>query len=210
MTDAATVTVIGSGVAATDPDEVTIAVGVNGVAATPAEAMADTAAALAALRAALLGNGANERRMQTSGVSLHPDWDHSHEGRRLVGYVASVGLTVTLAADAQVGQLLDAALRAAGEAARIGGLRWDVADRAAAEESARAAAFADARSRAEHYAQMSGRSLGAVVRIDERSDFGMPRRPAARFLAASASLEMDADAGEVEITSSVTVTWELA
>src|SRR5947209_207973 len=209
MTDAATVTVIGSGVAAVEPDEVTIAVGVSGDAASPAQAMSDAAAALAAERDALLDNGATDRRMQTSGLSVHPDWDHTHTGRRLVGYVASVGLTVTVAAHTSLGPLLDAAVRAGGDAARVGGLRWEVADRAAAEESARAAAFADARTRAEHYAQMAGRALGAVVRIDERCDFGMPQPHGARFLAASAAGGIDADPGEVDIASSVTVTWEL-
>jgi len=210
VSDDATVTVVGSGVAIVQPDVLSAMLGVEVRDASPSAAMNAAAGALASVRSAVLSAGAGERDLQTIGVSVRPDWDHDGRRPQLVGYLAQIGLRVKLREVAGIARLLDAAVSAGGDAARLHGLRWEISDTATPERSARAAAFADARSRVEHYAAMAERAVGAVVRIDETRGWDgeapMPRR----YFAASASMgEMEADPGEAEVRSSVTVTWEL-
>jgi uncharacterized protein len=209
VSDAATVTVVGVGSAKTDPDTLTVGLGVVAVADTPAAALDGAARALHAVRTAVLDSGVPEQRLQTSRLTLQPSWDHHGKRPRVAGYATDVGLAVTLDDVEGLGGLLDAAVAAGGEAARVNGMRWQIHDVAAAEALARAAAFADARRRAEHYAAMAGRQLGAVTVIEEQSG-PYPGANRAFALAASAGKpSFDADPGELDVVSTIKVTWEL-
>jgi uncharacterized protein len=208
MTDPATVTVVGNGITAIEPDTLSITIGVTVTAATPSAALQEASEAMHAVRAAVLAEGIAETDVQTSRVSVQQDWDHSRGSGGPAGYTADIGMHLATSSTERVGRLLESAVTAGGDAARVHGVGWTISDPASAAESARTAAFADARSRAEHYATLAGRGLGAVSRVDEGSGFerGSPYRTVA--LAASAG-EMELDRGEVAVRANVVVTWEL-
>jgi uncharacterized protein YggE len=184
--------------------------GVELTATSPAAALDAAAAALDRMRADVLGAGVPESALQTSRLSVQPEWSHEGQRPRLVGYTAHVGLTVTVGDPGRIGAVLAAAVSDGGDVVRVYSLGWRLRDSAAAEQDARHAAFADARERAEHYAALSGCSLGQVLQVDERGDDFRPRGRAmpVRYSGA-ASMEMGVDPGEVAVTATVTVTWEL-
>ena len=77
-------------------------------------------------------------------------------------------------------------------------------------EQARAAAFEDARAKAEQYASLAGRPLGPVLRVTEQPERGIP---VPRFAAANAAIDagagMPVEAGESTVTATVTVRFSL-
>ncbi len=99
-------------------------------------------------------------------------------------------------------------LSAAGDRARLHGLQVLVSDPQAAARDARAAAFADARDRAEQFAALAGRGLGELLELTETPGRGTPVGRAFKPMAAEAA--MPVDAGTEEIEAHVTTTWAWA
>jgi uncharacterized protein YggE len=131
-------------------------------------------------------------------------------GQQVVAYVATTGLTVVVRELARAPEVLDAVVRSGGEALRVHGLALEVSDAKQAAAAAQAAAFDDARDAAERLAGKAGRELGEVVRIDAAPHvLPGPPIPMARVALASSTEAMPVEAGETEISSSVTVTWRL-
>lgn len=208
MSERQTVSVVGHGDAQIQPDVVIVSLGVEVVAASPAAALQGCSEALSGVRTALLDTGVAAPRMQTSQISVQPLWREDRYRSVPAEYSARAGLAVSVDDPAGLGRLLAAATAAGGDAARVHSIRWACSDPAAAEATARDAAFNDARRRAEQYATLAGRSIGSVVRITEGDD-GFRSRRFGNELFAGASAAMDVDAGEVAVTAAVTVTWEL-
>src|SRR4051794_36741521 len=157
MTDPQTITVVGAGTSPTPPDVVVVRLGVDVTDRTPADALDRSSTALELVRAAVLDAGVDRQRLQTSQVSLQPEWEHSGGRPRPSGYTATLGLTVSVQVPERLGEILSVAVAAGGDAVRMEGLSWSVGDPHAAQSAARESAFADARRRAEHYAALAGR-----------------------------------------------------
>lgn len=209
MSETPTVTVVGVGRAATEPDAIVVGLGVISVADSPAAALDGAAGALHEVRSAVLAHGVSDQRLQTTRITLQPNWEHHGKRPRVDGYATEVGLVVTLDGADGLGELLDVAVAAGGDAARVNGMRWQIRDLAAAEELARASAFADATRRGEHYAAMAGRRLGAVRAITEEAGPHQGAYRAVSLAAAGGKHMFEADSGELEVMSTITVTWEL-
>ena len=97
-----------------------------------------------------------------------------------------------------------------GNAARINGISYSIADDSALVSDARARAFTDAEKRARQYAELAGLSLGTVISISETSGGGptpmpMPVERGAPMAAADVPLSP----GEQTVSFSVTAVWEL-
>lgn len=192
------------------PDMATISLGVVVPGDTAAAALRDNSARLAAVIERLRAQGIAARDLQTSGLTLGPQYHHSSDGAppRLTGYEAGNQLTVQVRDLARLGEILDAAV---GEGAdRFHGLSFAVTEPAALLDAARLKAVAEARRRAEQMATAAGARLGPVLEITDEG-----QRPAPRPLAYGARLAMAADAvpvepGEVSYTVAVRVVWALA
>jgi uncharacterized protein len=85
-------------------------------------------------------------------------------------------------------------------------------DTSALASAAREAAWADALARATQLAELSGRSLGDVISIDEAGG-GTPRLLGAQRMAMDAAVAGEAaptlDAGEAYVTIALAVRWSL-
>jgi uncharacterized protein len=161
------ITVAGTGEAETVPDRAGFTFGVETRRKTAAEALAVNSVQMRALIAALRNAKIPARDIQTSSVSLWPDYTDT--GSERVGYVAtnSVSVTVSVAA---AGNVVDAAVSAGAD--QVDGPSLTAADTDALERTALRAAVADARQRAEALAGAAGVELGAVISIQEESDGG--------------------------------------
>lgn len=197
-----TVSVVGEGRAASTPDVATLQLGVETTDATLTTAQADNSRRNTALRARLRELGVEARDMQTFGYNVGQD--HGPEGP--IGYRVSNMIRITVRALDRVGTLLDAAIEAG--ANRVHHVGFGSLDAAEAQQQAREAAMADARTKAAHYAALAGTRLGAVLAIAE----GGATPPTFARAAAPMRAMMSAtpiDPGENTITVAIHVTYAI-
>jgi len=201
------VTVTGRGRASAPYDVAILNVAAAARAANPSDATARASYAMAAMREAVVRGGADEATLRTTSVSLSPVHD---PWPTVVGYEASLSLSVRITDLEHVGSMLVAAVQAGGDGARVDGITFSHADPATLESSAREAAYADARAKAEQYAGLAGQALGEVRHVVEAEMGGgaAPRRMMA-MAAADAGGGAPVDAGEGSVNAVVTVTWAL-
>ncbi|CUS03827.2 conserved exported protein of unknown function [Candidatus Promineifilum breve] len=160
------ITVIGQGTAYGQPDQATVIVGVESFAPTVQEATTQNQTTLDNVMAALETAGIAAEDIQTTNYSLYAEQIYGDKGPEgIAGYRISNQVNVKIRDVAVVGDVLAAVTEAGANA--IYGINFAVADPAALEAEARAAAVADARKRAESLAELGGVALGDVVIISE-------------------------------------------
>ena len=160
------VTVVGQGTAYGQPDQATVIVGVDTFAPTVEEATAQNQATLDSVMAALETAGIATEDIQTTNYSLYAEQIYGDNGPEgIAGYRVSNQVNVKIRDISMVGDVLAAVTTAGANA--IYGVNFSVADPAALEAEARAAAMDDARKRAESLAELGGVSLGDIVVISE-------------------------------------------
>ena len=164
------ITVNGTGKVTIKPDLATITIGVQAQAPTAAEAQAQASAAMAKVVEAIKGNGIAEADIATQWVSLEPQYNYknnSSEPPIVTGYVSNQTVSVKVRDLTRIGPVIDSSVAAG--ANQVSGISFSVADPAAAASQARAAAIADAKTRASELANAAGVTLGAATMITEVS-----------------------------------------
>ena len=196
------ISVTGTGTVQAVPDMATLSIGVTTQGATAAEAMAANSARLEQVMRQLSLAGIQAADIQTSNLSLNPDWGSSSSGQAAAGFIATNTLTIRVRALDDLGAVLDAAV--AEGANTLYGLTFGLADPGPALDAARKDAVQAARVRAELLAEAAGVELGRIVRIAEGGS-GTDPQPMYRAEAASVPIA----AGELGLTADVTITFEI-
>ena len=201
-----TLTVTGTAIVNGAPDQATLSLGVTTTGATAAAAMGANNDAASAVIARLIAAKVAERDMQTTGLSLNPNWVMNAAGtaQEIQGYTASSTLTVRIDALDTAGAILDAAI--ADGANTLNGLTFGLTDPRPLEDDARKAAVADALARAQVLAQAAGETLGPIVSITEG---GGGQQPMPMLFKAAADSAVPLAAGEVGVSAEVTIVWQL-
>jgi uncharacterized protein YggE len=160
------------------------------------------------VRAAVRADGVDPKDMQTSDVSLYPSYNRKGT---VNGYTVNEMLTVKLRDLPKAGKVIGDAVTAGGNAARLQGVSFALEDNAALMGKARDAAFAEAKGKASRYAELSGRSLGQVELVSEQVPQGdQPMAYAKAMLqSGAADAAVPIDAGQSQVSVSVTVRWSL-
>jgi uncharacterized protein YggE len=197
------VTVTGRGHISAPYDAATLSLAANARAAKPADAAARAAYSMNGLREALLAHGITAAALVTTAVQLNPVHD---PWPTVVAYEATLSIAVSISDLGSMGSLLVAAVEAGGDGARVDGVSFRHQQSVELEREARALAFADARLKAEQYAELAGQVLGEVRQVLE-ADASMAR-PGARLLTAVAA-DMPIDAGDGQVDAVITVSWAL-
>jgi uncharacterized protein YggE len=142
------------------------------------------------------------------GYDLQQEWDYVNNQRVSRGYVARNTVDVRVDTIDRVGELLELAVGSG--ATSVGGVRFDLKDRAKLEREALRLAVAEARADADAAAAAAGLTIARVLRIDaQRFDGGpipMPRVAMMREQAAAASDAPPISGGQLEIRAHVTLT----
>ncbi len=201
-----TLTVTGKATVNAVPDQATLSLGVTTTGETAAAAMAANNDAASAVIARLIAAKVADRDMQTTGLSLNPNWVMNADGTEQViqGYIASSTLTVRIAALETAGLVLDAAVTDG--ANTLNGLTFGLANPRPIEDDARKAAVADALARAQVLALAAGETLGPIVSITEG---GGGQQPMPMLFKAAADSAVPLAAGEVGVSAEVTIVWQL-
>jgi uncharacterized protein len=202
------ITVTGEGVVDGAPDIATLSLGVTTFGDTAAAAMAANSASLSAVMARLKAAGIADRDMQTTNLSINPNWTGYDNGQkqRIDGYTASNQLTIRIRALDGLGAVLDAAIEDG--ANTLNGLTFGLSEPRPAMDAARKAAVEDARARATLLVEAAGARLGRIVSITEGGGYMAPQ-PMFRQMADSASA-VPVAGGEVATTATVTVVFEIS
>ncbi len=204
--DLGTVTASGTGKASATPDEATMSFGVT-TQDKEAKAALDSASKTAdQISSAVQKAGVDKKDIQTQNVSVYPI--NSPESAEITGYQASLNVEVTVRDLNDLSAVISAATNAG--ASNISGPRFDVADDATYQQQAIDEAVQDARKSAEAMAKAAGKSVGDVLRISTSgSDFTPVPMASADVSTRDAAIDVPIEPGQLDITASVTVVFEL-
>jgi uncharacterized protein YggE len=197
------ITVTGAGTAAISPDVVRLDLRVGHEAADVAAALSGASQGIGTASRVVREQGVADADIRTLGADVHQRFDKDGQAS---GFTAQQRLRVTVRRIESVGAILEAAAAELGNALLVDQVALDVADRSEGLMRAREAAFADARARAEQYAALAGAALGPVLEVAESG--AVPLGPPMRAMR-EAAMSMPIEAGELELTASVTVRWLL-
>jgi len=197
------VTVTGEATVAVAPDAAVIRIGVTSQDKTAREASEANAKQMTAVLAAIKDTGIADRDVQTSRLSLQPQYEPNKSGTaRLTGFQATNQVTVRIRDIDKLPVFLDRAIAAG--ANEMSGIEFVISEQSKLLDRARDDAIADARRKAELYAQAAGSKLGPVVSITEEGS-ATPPRPMQAMRAGAVPIAP----GEQTLRATVTVSYEL-
>jgi hypothetical protein len=204
------ISVAGEASISVPPDIAFVDAGVATDAKTAHEASEANNVAMGKVMAALKSANIDSRDIQTSRLSLQPQYAPNYAPNRsgpspIVGYRASNRVTVRIHDVTKVANVIDTLVGAG--ANDIGNVNFEVSQASKLLDDAREKAVADARRKAELYAKAAGVTLGAPVSISEE---GAPQ-PAfrAKMAMPAAAAPTPIAQGEETLSVSVSVTWAI-
>jgi uncharacterized protein YggE len=203
-------TVQAVGQAMVTPDQLTVSVSVSASGPTATEALSSDNSKAAAAIAALRAGGVEARDIQTSGLSLQPQYVYPKGVPVLTGYQVTNSVTATLRDMARAGAIIDAIVGAAGNALQIQSLSFSAAHPIVAEDLARSRADAQAASHAKTLAESAGAALGPICSLTDQSQSPAPSPPGNGFAtSASAGASVPIAAGTQTVSAQISVVYAL-
>jgi uncharacterized protein len=196
------------------PDMASITLGVETRNASAAGAVAENAMLMNSTISALLAAGIDEKDIQTSTFSLttRPEEPkpleatlNENENVTPPEFVATNRVTVRLNNISDVGKVLDASVAAGSN--NIQGISFNLKDPAPAKDEALVMAIDDAKRKAGVASAAAGVTLGRIIEISEGYSFVSARNEVAFSVAAPTT---PISPGEMEVTASVTMTYEIS
>ena len=208
--------ITGHGEVMATPDTAFVTSGVTSQGTTAKEALDANNADMKALIDTLKAAGIDSADIQTSGFSVSPNYVYSDardaNGYQLppkvVGYTVYNGVTVVVRDLTTLGSVLDQAVTVG--ANQISGVSFSVDDPKELLNEARKLAFADARDKAELYAEAAGTELGALALISEQTGSSQPQPY--MFKAEAAAMDrsvVPVEVGQLTFSIDVNVNWDL-
>lgn len=161
----------GEGKVSVRPDTGVVTLGVRATGQTAVQVQTQLNDAMNKVTGAIKGLGVNDQDIETENYSINPEYDFRPTGpgtQRITGYTANSNLVVKVRDINQVNSVLDIAT--AQGANQIGGVTFELSDKAKAQDEARKEAVAQAKQKAVQAASTVGFKLGKLVNYSE--DFG--------------------------------------
>ena len=192
------------------PDVATISAGVVTQAADANAAMRANATQMDKVMAAIRNAGIAERDVQTSGISLNPQYKYADNvPPQITGYQASNTVNVKVRDLSKLGKVLDTLVEQG--ANQVNGPNFEVDKPDEAYDEARVGALKKAQARATTYADALGLKVRRIVSISE-GGASFPRPiPMVRMMVASDGMakETSVAPGESTLSVSIDVVFEL-
>ncbi|MBB5884227.1 SIMPL domain-containing protein [Xanthomonas sp. LMG 8992] len=192
------------------PDVAAISAGVVTQATDSAAAMRQNAEQMTKVLAAIRAAGIADKDVQTSGVSLNPQYKYvENQAPQITGYQANNSVNLKVRDIAKLGKVLDAL--AAQGANQINGPTFEIDDPEPLYDQARVDALKKAQARAQTYAKALGLHVRRIVSISEGSSGGVrPPMPMMRAMAMKAEMDSTPVApGESSVSVNLDVVFEL-
>ncbi len=205
-TAAGRITVTGTGTGSGTPDQLTLSMGVQTSGGSVAAALQRANRAVRAVTAALGRRGVPASGVQTSGLSIQPQYTGNSPVP--AGYSVSESIQVTLRDLGAAGSQISAAVRAGGNATVVDGVSLSMNDTSALLSTARIRAVQNAKVKAAQEARALGRALGPAISVSEAA----PAQPLPEFpmAAAGSRSSVPVSPGTQQLSVTVTVVFALA
>jgi hypothetical protein len=162
-------TVQGTGQADGTPDVLTAVFGFSSTAPSATAALNQDNADVNQALLALSSKGVAQADLQTTGLTLAPQYVYPNGVPMRTGFAATNTVTATLRNTKTAGDAIDAVVNASGDAATINSLNFSFANPAQVEDQARSHAVHQAVAHAAAMAAASGRRLGPVCSLTDNT-----------------------------------------
>jgi uncharacterized protein YggE len=202
LADQRTITVNGTGIVTSVPNQADFTFGVSTNGNTASEALSANAKQMSKVIGVLKSLGIAKRNIQTAQISLSPNTNKT--GSAVINFTATNSVTARTKNIPASGKIIDGVVRAG--ANLVGGPSLTRSDQHALSRRALKAAIADARARASVIAAAAHVKLGRVRSVTEAS--GGPITSSADSAKAFATTPVEA--GTVRTEADVTVTFDIA
>jgi uncharacterized protein len=207
-----TLSVNGTGQVSLKPDIAYINMGVHTELPSASDAVAQNTADTQKLIDALKAAGIADADIRTSNFSIWQNQKYDPQSGQPNGTVYAVDNTVyvTVRDLAKLGNLLDAAVRAG--ANNVNSIQFDVADKTKALSDARKAAVEAAKKQAAELADAAGVTLGSIQSLQYFDSTPMPiveGKGLGGGATASADVAVPINPGQLQITATVTINFEI-
>jgi len=203
--------VTGEGKVSVVPDVAILNLGVEAQANSVAEAQGQAATAMTAVAAELSRFGVAEKDIKTQYFSIAPvrRWSEKDGREILIGYRVTNTVTAKVRQIEDTGAIIDAAAIAGGDYIRINNINFTVDNPAPYYDEARELAMADAKTKAEHLADLANVKLGRPTYINESGASIPVVREFYAGVPAPAAAPTPISPGETEIRLSVQVVYSI-
>ncbi len=207
-----TLSVTGTGEVRAQPDQAIVRLGVTQEGTTAREAQQKANSVAQAILTSLRQLGIDSKQIQTSQLTLYPVYTHNgpepvrSEPPRIAGYRASNILSVTVDKIEQVGQVVDAGLKAGSN--QVEGITFGLKDDTATRQQALTQAAGEARRKAETIAKALNVQLEGIHEVIEGGVSVMPVREMMMMARADASTPVAP--GEVTVNATLTVKYRIS
>ncbi|HUA36405.1 MAG TPA: SIMPL domain-containing protein [Candidatus Binataceae bacterium] len=204
-----TIVVDGSGEAQATPDTASLNLAIQTTGRTAAQASGANADLASKVVAALKSKLGDKGTVSTGGYSLNPEYDQrpGREHPSIVGYTAQNSITVETGQLDLVGELIDAAIGAGANSVNY--LNFSLKNDADARAKAITMATHDAREQAQALADALGVKLGKIVKATTVSEPQPIRMERPMMAMAKMSAPTPVEPGQVSVSASVTLTYEI-
>lgn len=205
-----TVSVSGKGTVSVKPDRATVSVGAWHQAETAIEAQSRVNEIIEEATKEIRKVKADGMLIQTSGLSLSPVYNYQRDKEpKIIGYRASIMLTVRIDDIDKTGAVIDAAMETGVN--QMHGVSFSLKDDSGARRDALKKAVQDGRQKAEAIADALGRPIQDLLEVSEQG-VSVPiinRGIESYRTMAADSAATPIEAGEIEISASVNISYSL-
>lgn len=153
--------------------------------------------------------GVDSKDIQTISYNINPDYDYSSSPAKIKGYSAHTTLSIKVREIDKINGVIDAATVSG--ANEVSGVRFDVDDKAKAQNEAREKAVAEAKKKAQDAAKIAVFKLGRIVNYYE-TDYGSSVPYSAsniRTFDIAAEKTTQVEPGTSEVRLTVTISYEI-
>ena len=208
---AGTVTAQGSGKVSAIPDVAIMSFGVSAQSKNAKAALDQVSGKADKVASALKSAGVADKDIQTQNVSVYPQYADqaptSSKQPAIVGYQASLSVSAKVRDLGSLSKVIGAA--SAANIDNINGPSFSISDDSTYREQAIAKAVADARVAAAAMAKAAGKSLGDVVSVTSSAANNVTPLAFTPMSTDSAKTAVPIQPGQLDVTSDVTVVFEL-
>ncbi len=208
----ASITVHGTGIASGPPDLLTIIMSVNTTAPSASAALAENDSKASLLITSLGHDGVPSRDVQTTGLSIQPQYDYNNSPATISGFNVTHTLTIRLRNLSTAGAVIGTAAASIGNSISLESMGFSLSNQNAIASTARQSAVRQAISYARAMASASGRKLGAMCSAtDVTPPATNSRQPTFQALndaaGRAAATAVPLQGGTERVTATVTMTF---
>jgi len=187
------------------PDIATVSTGVTTIEPTPAKALQENSAKMEAVFKALTAAGIASKDIQTSDMSVTPQYAQSltNKAPRIEGYQITNNVSVVIRDIKNIGAVLDTLI--ANGANQLNGPDFSVEDKGPAMDQARKAAMEKAQKSASVYAAAAGLKIKRIISISEQGGSNIIHPYPMRMMAAAMSSAAPAPVAVGQVTTGITI-----